>query len=91
MLPRDMIKLLVISSEFPNNQQATKGIFIKQQIIELAKLCSLKVIAPVPWSVPLKKFKKSYIFSLVKNKEAADGIEVFHPRYFLTPKLGRAF
>lgn len=82
---------MVISSEFPNDQQATKGIFIKQQIVELAKLCSLKVIAPVPWSVPLGKFKKSYIFSRVKKKEACGDIEVFHPRYFLTPKLGRAF
>ena len=80
-----MSKLLVISSEFPNNQQTTKGIFIKQQIVELAKLCSLKVIAPVPWSVPLEKFKKSYIFSLVKKKETCDDIEVFHPRYFITP------
>ena len=82
---------MVISSEFPNNQQTTKGIFIKQQIVELAKLCSLKVIAPVPWSVPLEKFKKSYIFSRVKKKETCDDIEVFHPRYFITPKLGRVF
>jgi glycosyltransferase involved in cell wall biosynthesis len=85
------MNVLVIASDFPNNQQPTRGIFIKQQIAELVKLCELKVIAPIPLALPVKRFKKSYTFSCVAKKEAIDSIETFHPRYLLTPKIGRSF
>ncbi len=83
------MKVLVISSEFPNQVQRTKAIFIGQQIAKLAALCDLKVIAPVPWSPPVKTVKKWHIFSQVPATEVNDGIDVFHPRYLVIPKVGR--
>lgn len=49
---------------------------------------SLKVVAPVPWFPPLKIFKKWYSFSQIPKFEIIDGIEVYHPRFLVTPKLG---
>ena len=43
------MKVLIITNLFPNNRQPGRGIFNKQQFAELAKLCDIKVIAPVPW------------------------------------------
>lgn len=83
------MKILVISSIFPNGQDLTKGVFIKQQISELSKLCKLKVVAPVPYSLPVKMIKKWYKFSKVKQEEIIDNIEVYHPRYLVIPKIGR--
>lgn len=85
------MKILVISSVFPNKHQPAKGIFIKQQLLELDKSCRIKVISPVPWFPPLRIFKKWHVFSQIDKKENIKGIEVYHPRYFLIPKIGRLF
>ena len=49
---------------------------------------SIKVVAPVPYFPPVKKFKRWYRFSQVVNWEIQSGIEVYHPRFLLTPKIG---
>ena len=85
------MKVLVIASDFPNNIQFAKGIFIKQQILALSRRCQLKVVAPVPFSLPLKAIKHWFEFSQVKQYENINGLEVFHPRRLITPKIGRSF
>ena len=74
------MKLLIITNLFPNSVEPTRGVFNKQQFLELAKLCELKVIAPIPW----------HKLSKVPNKEMIEGIDVYHPRYFMIPKIGRS-
>jgi glycosyltransferase involved in cell wall biosynthesis/peptidoglycan/xylan/chitin deacetylase (PgdA/CDA1 family) len=74
------MKLLIITNLFPNKKEPTRGIFNKQQFFELAKLCELKVIAPVPW----------HKAQGIPGREAIDGIDVYHPRYFMIPKIGRS-
>ncbi|MEW5768358.1 MAG: glycosyltransferase family 4 protein [bacterium] len=56
----------------------------------MAKLCELKVVAPVPWFPPLKLFKKWYKFSQIPFREEIDGLEVYHPRFIVLPKIGRS-
>jgi len=84
------MKVLVVSSIFPNSQQATKGIFIQQQVAELAAFCDIKVVAPVPWAPPLKRVRKWHVFSRIKRREKTAGLDVYHPRYLVIPKIGRA-
>lgn len=74
------MKLLVITNLFPNNLEPVRGVYNMQLVTELARLCDLRVIAPLPWS--------PYYWS-VPEAEVIDGIEVSHPRYFMTPKIGR--
>lgn len=85
------MKVLVLTQLFPNKKQPSLGIFIKERIKEVTELCDLKVVAPVPWFPPLKIFKRWYRFSQIPYHENTEGLEVFHPRFFIIPKIGRSF
>ena len=84
------MKVLIITNLFPNSRQPGRGIFNQQQFKELAQLCDLKVVAPLPWCPPIKLFARWDNCAQVPDKEAIDGIEVFHPRYLVTPQVGRS-
>lgn len=74
------MKVLVITNLFPNSKEPTRGIYNKQQFLELAKLCELKVVAPLPWH-----YKRG-----IQHREDISGIDTYHPRYFMIPKVGRS-
>jgi len=75
------MKILTITSVFPNSLEPHLGIFVKQRMFSLAKFCELKVVAPIYWHKFLKRnFKVSYL-------EIQDGIEVYHPKFFYIPKF----
>ncbi len=84
------MKVLAITNLFPNNVNPQQGIFNKQQFSQLAKLCSLEVVAPVPWAPKLKSNDKRMLLADVTETETIDGIKVYHPRYLVTPKVGRS-
>ena len=85
------MKILVFTSLYPNNVWPNHGVFIKERMSQFAKFdgCEVKVIAPVPY-FPAIKFNWRWRFSQVARRELRNGIEVYHPRYFLTPKIGMA-
>ena len=85
------MKILVFTSLYPNNVWPNHGVFIKERIRQFAKLegYEVKVIAPVPY-FPAIKLNWRWRFSQVARRERRNGIEVHHPRYFLTPKIGMA-
>lgn len=74
------MKVLVITNLFPNALEPVRGAFNRQQVIELSKLCELKVIAPLPLHYDKR----------IPDTEVIDDIAVCHPRYFMTPKIGRS-
>jgi len=74
------MKLLIITNLFPNSKEPIRGMYNKQQFAELTKTCELEVVAPLPYHHFLK----------VPYWEIIDGVQVHHPRYFMTPKLGRS-
>jgi glycosyltransferase involved in cell wall biosynthesis len=78
---------LAITNLFPNAQQPGRGVFNKQQFLQLKKLCGLRVIAPLPWTPPLT----DSVYNQVPYDDDLEGIEVYHPRHFVTPKIGRRF
>jgi teichuronic acid biosynthesis glycosyltransferase TuaC len=83
------MKILVYTTLFPNHLHPNNAIFIKQRMFHFAKLknCEIKVVAPVPYCPPWPQLGKWYQNSQIKKYEVMDGIEVFHPRYPLIPKL----
>ena len=87
------MKILTFTTLFPNAKKPDFGIFIKNRMAAVKDLpgVELKVIAPVPFFPPLKFTKKWYTYSQIPKCELIDGIEVFHPRYFVTPKVGMTF
>lgn len=83
------MKVLVFSSLYPNNMWPWHGVFVKERMTHFARLtgCDIKVVAPVPYYPPIKLgFRRQ--FSQVVAQETIEDIEVYHPRYFMTPKVG---
>ena len=68
------MKVLFVSNLFPNAAEPTRGMHNAQQVAALAKLCSIKVIAPTEAALP---------------SEMRDGVAVTHPRFFHVPVLSR--
>ncbi len=85
------MRVLVFSSLYPNNVWSRHGLFVKERTVHFARLdgCSVKVIAPVPYA-PSFRLGWRWRFSRVVPWETREGIDVYHPRYFMTPKIGMA-
>jgi glycosyltransferase involved in cell wall biosynthesis len=83
------MKVLVFSSLFPNNANPRHGVFVKERMARFAALTKteVKVVAPVPYFPPFK-WNHRYAFSQVCSHESIDGLDVYHPRYYITPKVG---
>jgi teichuronic acid biosynthesis glycosyltransferase TuaC len=86
------MKVLVYTTLFPNHLQPNFAVFIKQRMIHFARLkdCEIKVVAPVPYCPPWSILGKWYQYSQIRKFEEIDGIDVFHPRYPLIPKISMA-
>lgn len=86
------MKVLVFTSLYPNNVWPNHGVFIKERMSQFAKLdgCTVKVVAPVPY-FPNLNFNWRWKFSQVARRETRNGVEVYHPRYLMPPKVGMMF
>jgi len=85
-------KTLLFSTLYPSSVRPVHGVFIETRLRELLKSDRVesKVVAPVPWfpsSNP--KFGSYAKMAATPRFERRNGIEVFHPRYFLPPKVGQ--
>ncbi len=81
------MKILVLTTQFPNCQEPTRGMFHLQIMRELQSLSDIRVVAPVQWPYPLNPYR---IYKDVPEHEIRDGIETWHPRYMHVPRVGRA-
>lgn len=86
------MKVLVVSTLYPNHANPKHGIFIHHRMKQLHAHhpeVQIKVLAPVPWfPVASDRFGEYGRLARVSAKETIDGIEVFHPRYLVLPKVG---
>ena len=91
-MPAKPIRMVTISSLFPNKNDPKLGIFVKTRLKHfLARYphVDLEVIAPVPWfPFKHKAFGEYAKFAGVPEREVIDGITVYHPRYMVLPKIG---
>lgn len=81
------MRVLVFSSLFPNNVEPIHGNFIKERMARVARLAELTVVAPVPYYPPIK-FGWRAKYNLVSARETIEGMQVYHPRYLVIPKIG---
>jgi glycosyltransferase involved in cell wall biosynthesis len=83
------MRLLTISSLYPNAVQPTHGVFVENRLrrIVAAGAASARVIAPVPW-FPLAHpaFGEYARFAAVPRREQRHGLAIDHPRYVVVPK-----
>ncbi len=85
------MKILVLSSLYPNEVQPRHGIFIEHRVAHVAQRGDeIRVVAPVPW-FPSRHpaFGRYAEFATVARRSERRGVSITHPRYPLIPKLAR--
>jgi len=86
------VRILTISSLYPNNKDPKHGIFVETRLRHLVKdFPEIKptVIAPVPWfPFSSKRFGEYAKYAGVVKQEVRNDIEVHHPKYLVIPKIG---
>jgi len=85
------MNILTITTLYPNQKQFRHGVFIEtrlRHLVETGKI-KAKVIAPVPW-FPFKseRFKQYSVYADVPRVEQRNGLDIYHPRYLVIPKIG---
>lgn len=85
------IRLLVLTSLYPNSIQPRHGIFVEERLRALLNTGHVfaKVIAPVPW-FPSRhsRFGRYANYARIPDREMRHGVEIFHPRYPVIPRIG---
>lgn len=84
------MRILTLTTLFPNHQQPNLGIFIRHRIAALAKFAEVRVVAPIPWVPPFAFGEKARLFQRIEGEEQIDGFQVYHPRYLVIPRIGRS-
>jgi teichuronic acid biosynthesis glycosyltransferase TuaC len=81
------IKVLILSSLYPNRINSNLGIFIHNQVRHLRDAgCSVKVISPIPFAPKGLWFNPKWkSYGEIPDHELIDGIDVFYPRYVQAP------
>lgn len=86
------MKILLFSTLFPNKVLPNHGIFVQQRLKKLLEYdtsLEVKVLAPVPWfPSSSEKFGEYGKYAKVDHFEQRFGVEIFHPRYPVIPKVG---
>lgn len=85
------MNVLTYSSLYPNNVDASHGIFVERRLLEYVRAtgAGASVVSPVPW-FPFRSrvFGRYAEFAAVEREACRDGIRVRYPRYPLVPKIG---
>lgn len=85
------MKILVLSSLYPNEVQRRHGIFIEHRLAHtLAPGDEVRVVAPVPWfPFAHPRFGAYADHARVPRRAQRRGIAIEHPRYPVVPKVGQ--
>jgi len=86
-----MIKLLTVTTLYPNSAQPRHGIFVENRLRHLVASGKVetRIVAPIPWfPVNLPGFSEYSKFARVVEADRRFEIEVVHPKYFVIPKIG---
>lgn len=85
------IRLLVLTSLYPDAVRPRHGIFVEERLRHLVNAGRIEatVVAPVPWFPFRQRLFGAYaVFAKVPRVEERHGIRIMHPRYPVIPKLG---
>ena len=85
------IRTLLFSTLYPSSSRPNHGIFVETRLRELLKTGAVetRVVAPVPWFPSTHpRFGEWAQMASTPIQECRNGIEVWHPRYLLPPKVG---
>jgi teichuronic acid biosynthesis glycosyltransferase TuaC len=81
------MRVLTLSTVFPNLRQPAFGVFVAERIRRLARHCDVSVVAPVPW-FPGNRWIRPH-WSGVPASEGHDGFRIYHPRVLCLPRYAK--
>ena len=81
------MRILVLTTLYPNPLQPNRATFNRQQFRALAVEHELQVIAPIAWTDEWSQHRRP---GSTERQRICDGIVVHHPRYLFTPKILRS-
>lgn len=86
------MKILVLSSLYPNDVQRRHGIFIEHRVAHLAEPGdAVRVVAPVPWFPSgHPAFGRYADFARAPRAAVRRGVAISHPRHPVVPRIGMA-
>ena len=87
------LRILTFTALFPNSADPTFGIFVYQRTAQLAQRPGIEVtvVSPVPWFPRWLKTRRWRAASEIPSQEEFGTLSVYHPRYFLLPKISMPF
>lgn len=87
------MRILTFTSLFPNQAEPQLGIFIFQRILHLSRRPNnlVQVIAPLPYFPRWFKWSDRHAQAQVSKQEQNQSLTIYHPRYFLLPKVSMPF
>jgi teichuronic acid biosynthesis glycosyltransferase TuaC len=83
------LRILTFTTLFPNSLQPLLAVFVYQRTAHLARIPgnAVQVVAPLPYAPPWLPFARWQQTARIARQEKQQAINVFHPRYFLLPKV----
>ena len=91
---KDRPHVLVLSSVFPSQVDATVGPFVKERVAAVQRTgrWEMRVVAPTPYVPPLPFGPERWrTMARYPREEVLEGLSIERPRYPLVPKLGGYF
>lgn len=85
------IKTILFSTLYPSAARPSHGIFVETRLRQLlgSGEVTTQVVAPVPWfPFRARRFGEWAVMAATPASEFRNGIQVWHPRYALPPKIG---
>lgn len=86
-----MLRVLTLTSLFPNSAQPSHGVFVRQRLQHLVatQAVDVRVVAPVPWYPRHLPGPAEYTrYQRIPDSEPVGPFTVAHPRYVVLPKIG---
>ncbi len=80
-----MIKVLVLSRNYPNDVLPYLGLWVEQWAKFTQSSCDVRVVAPVPYYPPIPGPTEFQRFRQVPFRQFREGVDVTHPRFLTGP------
>ncbi|GJM44160.1 MAG: glycosyl transferase family 1 [Gemmatimonadota bacterium] len=81
------MKVLVISTLYPNRSQPVHALFVEQRVRAMAKRFPVRVLCPVPWFPIAQRLARYRHRRRIPKQETRHGVDVRYPRFLSIPRF----
>jgi glycosyltransferase involved in cell wall biosynthesis len=85
-----LMRILVLTTLFPNPYQPGRAVWNEQQFAHLAQLHPVEVIAPIAWTDELKGRWRGHARMPAERITATSGLKIHHPPFVYVPRVIRS-